>query len=259
MLQAVSHISGNLNRVRAPVTRLVPDPIEKLLRSCAQTLRPGHLLVIEGAETRSVLCVLRGWLSLSKCLPEGEVQIVDFALPGDIIETGAANGAVSSVSIEALTDVDVAVVPAPAWEAMTQGRPDLSRISSSIRAAACARRAERMLRLGRGRAVTRLAYALLELNIRLEAIGQAKSGRFHLPMNQRVLGDFVGLSSVHVCRTLGQLAGNGVIRVEGNMRVQILDSSALADLAGVDLQTLRNAILADTHLPKPAQANPAYA
>ena len=259
MSQAVSRTSGSLNRVHAPVTRLVPDPLEKMLRSCGRTARPGQLLVMAGAETDTVLCVLSGWLSLSKCLPDGEIQIVDFALPGEIVETGAAGGSVSAVNIEALTDASVAVMPAPTWAAMKRERPDLGRISSCIRAAARARSAERMLRLGRGRAVMRMAYALLELNIRLEAIGQSKAGRFHLPMNQRVLGDFVGLSSVHVCRTLGQLVENGIIGVQGHMTVQIREIDVLAEMAGVDLQTLQYGILADTDFIPPALACPAYA
>lgn len=217
------------------------------------------MFLMEGGETDAVICLLDGWLSLSKCLPEGDVQIVDLALPGEIIETGAACGSVSAVSIEALTDVSVAVVPASTWAAMTRQRPDLGRVFNSIQAAARARTAERMLRLGRGRAGMRIAYALLELNIRLQAIGQAKDGRLHLPMNQRVLGDFVGLSSVHVCRTLGQLVSSGAIVVEGQMTIQIQDIDVLADLAGADFLALQSEILADTDVVPPLLACPAYA
>ena len=259
MSQVINQISESLKRPHAPVAHLVSDPLERMLRSCVQTARPGQVLVMEGAETDSVLCVLSGWLSQSKCLPEGEIQIVDFGLPGDIVEAGATGGFVSAVNIEALTDAKVAVVPAPTWEAMKPSRPDLNRIISSIRAAARARLAERMLRLGRGRAVMRMAYALLELNVRLEAIGQATAGKFHLPMNQRVLGDFVGLSSVHVCRTLGQLVGSEVIEVEGHMTIQIRQIEVLADMAGVDLQTLQFEILGDADFIPTALASPAYA
>lgn len=259
MSQAVSQISEGLKRPHAAVAHQVADPLERMLRSCVQTARPGQVLVMEGAETNSVLCVLGGWLSQSKCLPEGEIQIVDFALPGDIVESGATGGSVSAVTIEALTDVKVAVVPAPTWEAMKRSRPDLGRVVSSIRAASRARLAERMLRLGRGRAVMRMAYALLELQVRLEAIGQSTAGRFHLPMNQRVLGDFIGLSSVHVCRTLGQLTGSGIIEMEGHMTIHIRQIEVLAEMAGVDPQTLQFEILGDTNFIPSALASPAYA
>ena len=222
------------------------DPLERMLKTSIQTASPGQFLLMEAEKTSSVLCLLSGWLSLSKCLPDGETQIIDFALPGEIIEAGASGGAISAVSIEALTDVSVAVVPVPVWEDMKRQRPDLCRISADIRAVARARTAGRMLRLGRGKAMMRLAYALLELNIRLEAIGQSTQGAFDIPMNQRVLGDFVGLSSVHVCRTLGQLVSNGIIRAEGHMKIEILKLDRLAELAGIDLQALRCEILVET-------------
>ena len=236
-----------------------PDPLEKMLRAHLRTFEPRQFVVMEGETTGAVLCVLDGWLSLSKCLPDGETQIVDLALPGEIIETGAAQGSVSPVSIEALANATVATIPAPSWEDMKRQRPDLARISRDIRAAARARAAGRMLRLGRGRAVMRLAYALLELNVRLAAIGQSKDGRFDIPMNQRVLGDFVGLTSVHVCRILRQLAGNGIIRVEGHMTIEILNPDHLAELAGVDLNSLPCEILADSDCRRTGAAHPARA
>jgi CRP/FNR family transcriptional regulator len=137
--------------------------------------------------------------------------------------------------------------------------PDLGRVVSSIRAAARARLAERMLRLGWRRAAMRMAYAPLEPHMRLEAIGQSESGRFHLPMNRRGLGDFVGLSSVHVCRILGELAGSGVIALEGHMTIFIHKIEVMAELVGVDLQTLKIAMLGDNDFIPPALANPAYA
>ncbi len=259
MSQAISQISAKQNGGGAPLSVHMSDPLERMLKTGNQTFRPGQHLLMEGDKSNSVLCLLNGWLSLSKCLPDGEAQIVDFALPGEIIETGAAEGSVSPISIEALTDVSVAVLPLTIWEDMKRQRPDLARISRNIRAAARARAAGRMLRLGRGRAAMRLAYALLELNIRLEAIGQSTERGFLIPMNQRVLGDFVGLSSVHVCRTMGQLVSRGIIRTGGHMSIEILEPDLLAEMAGVDPKVLRCEILADANHMSSPLAYPAYA
>lgn len=259
MSEAARQISGKQNGWDAHLSSCMPNPLERLLMTNVQTAAPGQFLLFEGDESNSVFCLLSGWLSLSKCLPDGETQIIDFALPGEIIETGGGDGSISAVSIEALTDVSVGSVPACDWDDIKRLRPDLARISRKISAAACARSAGRMLRLGRGRAEMRLAYALLEMNIRLEAIGQAVENRFHIPMNQRVLGDFVGLSSVHVCRILGQLVGKGIILTGGHMDIEILKPALLAELAGVDLDTLRCEILAETDHLSTKRAHPAYA
>ena len=242
MEQAVSRNLENQGRRQPSFKRQIPDPLERLLKTHIQTVRLGHFLLMDGDETNFVICLLSGWLSLSKCLPDGDVQIVDLALPGEIIEPGSRSGSVSPVSIEALTEVSVAIIPISTWEEMKCQRPDLGNVCQNIQAAAQTRVAERMLRLGRGNGAMRLTYALLELNMRLEAVGQSKDGRFRIPMNQRVLGDFVGLSSVHVCRTLGQLTNDGIVQAGGHMSIEILDIDRLAEMAGVDLPTLQGVV-----------------
>jgi CRP-like cAMP-binding protein len=240
MSQAVGHIFGA--RVEGVITahQGVSDQLEKTLRLHCRTIKPGRPIIIEGDRANTVLCVLSGWLSLSKSLPDGESQIVDLALQGEIIETG---GPVSSVTVEAVSQASVALVPVATWAAIKLQRPDLDQISKAIRAASRSRMAERMLRLGRGRAAMRMAYALLELNVRLEALGQAREGKYYIPMNQRILGDFVGLSSVHVCRTLGRLVSDGIIKVAGQMDIEILDFDALSEIAGIELISLQREII----------------
>lgn len=244
MLEAVSHIVEMPIKGHASLHHSAPDPLEKLLRAHVRTFKPGQFVIREGDETSSVICLLGGWLSLSKSLPDGETQIVDFALPGEIIETGITGKSLSVLNIEALTAASLAIVPVSVWDAMKHQRADLRGICDRVQAASRSRMAERMLRLGRGRAAMRMAYALLELNIRLGAIGQASGGKYCLPMNQRVLGDFIGLSSVHVCRTLGRLVDDGVIRVTGQMNIEILDVEKLTQMAGVDRDILQYEILA---------------
>lgn len=245
MQQAINRISGNQSDRGLRFNGLISDPLERLLKPHIQTVRPGQFLVMDGDETNFVFFLLRGWLSLSKCLPDGDALIVDLALPGEIIEAGAGCGLDSPVNIEALTEVSVAIVPTSAWEMSKRQRPDLRHVARTVQASARARIAERMLRLGRGTGAMRLAYALLELNTRLKAVGQSKGGKFEIPMNQRALGDFVGLSAVHVCRVLGHLAGAGIVRASGHMSIEILDMNGLAEIAGVDLQTLQGDLLAE--------------
>ena len=44
----------------------------------------------------------------------------------------------------------------------------------------------------------------------------------------------MGLSSVHVCRTLRRLERSGIIDVDDHIDVKILDIDALAELAQID-------------------------
>lgn len=100
-----------------------------------------------------------------------------------------------------------------------------------------------MLRLGKGSAENRLAYALTEFNLRLSAIGESRDGAFHLPLTQQLLGEYLGLSSVHVCRTMRRLIDRGVIEPGDHMEINIRDPRSLATIAGVDFDILRSQII----------------
>lgn len=204
----------------------------------------GANLLIEGDEAHSIILVQSGWLAASKSLPEGQRQIVEVILPGEIYDPVAADGNTSFVTLEALCDAKVMVIDRNIWARLLDDLPDLQRFAQCMAHAERTRQSERILRLGKASAETRIAYAMIELCIRMTAIGAvAKGGSFHVPLNQQQLSEITGLSSVHVCRTLRRLNRQGLITTDDHMDIKIHDSAMLADLAGVDLHTLRQAII----------------
>lgn len=209
-------------------------------------LRPfkaGSTLLLEGDESNAIFYVKSGWLTLSKSLENGQTQIIDFALPGDMVDPISADGVTVPFSVDVLTDAMVAIVPFQDWEAVQQEDPDLRRLAHTLDAAEQARRAERMLRLGKGTAEMRVAYALLEFCVRLGSACRSNDPTFHIPITQQQLGDFIGLSSVHVCRTMRRMARNHVVEMSDHMDIHVIDSSTLVELAGVDAETLEREIV----------------
>jgi CRP-like cAMP-binding protein len=221
-----------------------PDAdLPRALATQERSVSSGELLAMEGERSRAVICVLAGWLALGKSLSNGTRQIIDLGVPGDVLDPAASDGLSSALEIEALSDGSVALIPDAAWHGMKRDRPALHLAAAKIAAASQARRAQRMLRLGRGSAEMRLAYALLEICVRLSAVGATRDRRFHLPLTQQSLGDFAGLSSVHVCRTLRRMARRGLISVENHMDIRILDIDALAEIADIEPEALSREIL----------------
>lgn len=229
----------------------------KILKAHKRDFPAGAIAKAEGDGSAATYCVLSGWLTVSKSMPDGGRQIVDVILPGEIIDPSSANGHTSSVQVEALSRATVAIVPRGVWSRLKESDAAIGRIETVIAAAALSRMSERMLRLGKGSAESRIAYALIELCMRLAAIDEGNDCAFHLPMTQQVLGDFVGLSSVQVCRSIRRLRGDGVISVAGRMDIVIHDIPALAEIAGADLEKLRGEIIAvSAHPGSPAPYRP---
>ena len=191
-------------------------------------------LAEEGAPCGTVFIVLDGAIATIKALPGGGRQILDMLFAGDIADPASPSGSHATYSIETLGPATVAQLAQATWRGMRQAHPAVERLARRNAAASRARLAERMLRLGRGSARMRLAYALIELDLRLRAVGHASDEGCAMPLNQQDLGDFVGLSSVHVCRTLGRFVAEDIIEIEGHRRVRILKPAALAAIAEVD-------------------------
>lgn len=222
----------------------VDTNLERTVGQATRVLSKGTILAFEGDELHSLFSVKSGWLAAAKSLPEGERQILEFVLPGEFYDPIAADGHTSFVQLEALCDAVVAVIGATTWARLLNDLPDLRRSERLRDVAARARQSERMLRVGQSSAEVRIAYALIEFSMRMTDIGATdEDGGYHIPLGQQQLAEFTGLSSVHVCRTLRRLNRNGLITTGDHMDINIHDEAALADLAGVDLDALRQEII----------------
>jgi CRP-like cAMP-binding protein len=76
---------------------------------------------------------------------------------------------------------------------------------------------EWMIGIGRRSAESRIAHVLCEVLVRMRAVGLSNGDACELPVTQAELGDALGLSTVHVNRSLQELRGNGLITLRGSM------------------------------------------
>ncbi len=89
---------------------------------------------------------------------------------------------------------------------------------------------DRLASLGRTDAKSRIATLLLEILSRLRVTETQMTDTFELNLTQADIGDAVGLTKVHVNRTLKEMDGDGLIAREGRM-VRVLDEARMIDLA----------------------------
>lgn len=203
----------------------------------------GSILKLEGEQTSYIFVVVSGWLLTSKTLSDGHCQVIDVIVPGGILDTVSANLTTSALDVETLTDSSIALIPRRNWRRACEMHPELVELNHKVTGAALARISERVLRLGKAPAETMIAYVLCELCLRSSARGLVDGTKFHIPMTQQRLGDLCGLSAVHICRTLRRLGRNDVLSVTDHMDIVIHDMDAMARIADIDIETLRDAII----------------
>lgn len=230
-----------------PVPRLAwcPGLRDQKLRAevmrSARTYRAGETITSEGGNTAPLLFILDGWVASWKMLWDGRRQIIDVALPLDVLTPLSACGKRAWCGLDALT-ISVVAAPSMPLVSLEVPAPLLSQGLGPSIAAARARQAERILRIGQGSAYERVGYVLLELFVRLSAIGRANGNRFRVSMTQQRIGEYIGLSSVHVCRVLSRLCADGIIS-HRDEEIEVLELDALAEIADVNLGHFRERIL----------------
>jgi CRP-like cAMP-binding protein len=132
-------------------------------------------------------------------------------IPGDALDFQNLFLDVSDHSVQTLTRAEAAFVPIRDLQVLARERPAVGHaILVKILVEASIFR-EWVLNVGRRDSKMRVAHLLCELGVRLDAEGLTEDYAYELPMTQEQLADAVGLTSVHVNRTLKALEAEGLI------------------------------------------------
>lgn len=179
---------------------------------------PGEELCTHGEAAALPRLIVSGWGCRMRVLADGRRQIFNFLIPGDFICLSSRADSTATLTTAALTALTTTA--AGALTAVLQA--GLQTPSGLAAALLDAERAEEnmlfdhLVRLGQLTAYERTAHLLLELQERMSAAGLGDH-RFPLPLTQELLADALGLSLVHVNRTLKQLRRDRLLILTSGM------------------------------------------
>ncbi|ALH79810.1 hypothetical protein AN936_05360 [Sphingopyxis macrogoltabida] len=195
-----------------------------------KTLEPNDHILREGERAEICPVLLSGFAYRQKISADGGRQIVALKIPGDPLDFQSLYLDRADHNLQALTKVELAIFALKDLENLVAPRPGLARaVLVDILIEASIGR-EWLLNIGRRNALTRLAHLLCELLYRVEQIAGETIGNFELPLTQEQLADLLGLTPVHINRTLRELEKEGAIR-RVSRRVSIADIATLHRIA----------------------------
>jgi len=202
---------------------------KRVLRAAATRIKdfePNQDLVSDGDRPADCKVILNGFACTYKLLPDGRRQIMSFQIPGDICDLHGFFLGEMDHNIGTLTAGRVAIIPHEVLRDLTEAYPRIARaLSQSMLLEAAIFRAW-MVGIGRRSAYTRIAHLLCEMWLRLQAIGLVQDGSYDLPVTQARLGDALGLTNVHVSRSLRRLQAEGLATMRGG-KVTLNDPAGL--------------------------------
>jgi CRP-like cAMP-binding protein len=204
-----------------------------LLLSQTSAVAAGGDLVRQDEPQPTVFFLLEGFACRHKQLEDGRRQILSFLLPGDGFDVGVSMLPRRDHTVTTLSTCAFARTTDTALEHLAQQYP---RIRAALRWATLTEEAvarEWVVNVGRRNALERTAHLFCEMYHRMEAIGRVNGTTCELPLTQTDLGDTLGLSTVHVNRTLQELRARKLIAF-GDKRLTILDLPRLEEIALFD-------------------------
>jgi CRP-like cAMP-binding protein len=196
-----------------------------------ETVEADTDLVREGERVDWVSVVLDGMLCRYHVLENGRRQISAFLVPGDMCDLHGFLLKEMDHSVGALAPSRIARIPRSVMMEVTDRHPTLARAFwwSTLVDEAVLR--QWIVNVGRRTAFERTAHLVWELFLRMDVVGRTADFSCRFPLTQQELADTLGMSIVHINRTLQRLRGEGALSI-GNGFLTVRDADRLQAIAG---------------------------
>jgi CRP/FNR family transcriptional regulator len=197
--------------------------------STPQALKANEKLGAVVGSAEAVYRLRAGWACQFRELPNGDRVIVDVYIPGDIIALDAVLHTRPLGEVLTLCAVTIEEVPrTDALMRLMAYRPTALYVAWLL--GQRQRRADRLLvAISSLDARGRLAMMVLEFYTRLRRRRLISGWTYNLPLTQVQMGNYLGLTVVHINRTVRSLRDERIVSLEKNC-VTILDFERLTGL-----------------------------
>lgn len=200
--------------------------LEKIVTNIV--VRAGASIFDEGEAATHRYNLTSGCIRIYKLLGDGRRQIIGFLFPGDFL--GLAIEDEYAYGAEAVVESHLCRFPQRDLEDLISRYPALEKRLLGVTKHELSIAQEQMVLLGRKSAEEKVVTMLLTFSKRAKHRGQPENPVF-LPMTRADLGDYLGLTTETVSRTMTQLKTKGVIHLERNSYISLIDMEKVDEMA----------------------------
>ena len=190
-------------------------------------------IVSPGDTTECATLVVAGLVGRFGVVIDGRRQITALHVAGEMCDLHSVVTPDVSWALQALSPAAILRVPHRELRRVAGAHPRIAEAfwrDCSVDASVLA---QWVVNVGRRDARARMAHLFCEMGIRMENAGLGERTRFRLDATQAQLGDALGLTSVHVNRTLTGFRESGVLQMRGR-EIHVLDWDELARIGDCD-------------------------
>lgn len=231
-------IESHLKKLRARDT--ISQDEEAAIRAAIVEVReyPEDVEVVHhGQYVTEAMMLLEGWMARTKNMADGQQQISELQFSGDFLDLHGFTLKRLDHNVTTITPSRVAVVSHEDFAALIERFPHLGRVYWLMNNIDASIHREWTASLGQRSALKRMAHLFCEIYERLNLVGQTTGSSYDFPLTQQELAECLGLTPVHVNRTLQALRKQKVVEVARG-RVTIPDLKALQAVGEFDPEYL---------------------
>lgn len=203
------------------------DRLEKLPNQYVHKfkIKKGDPIFHSGDDIHSIYNMKIGFAKVEYALPNGQHQINQFAIPGDLLGLDGIADGKHHLDAYALSDGEVCGISFSQLKNIMKLDSDISSLIERSMSEALNSTQEHIFSLGTHGAEEKLAYFLIDYRNRLSRLS-LRTDTLRLPMSREDLRSYLGVTIETLSRSFTYLENNGFIRVK-NREIIFIDSTGL--------------------------------
>jgi CRP-like cAMP-binding protein len=220
---------------------ILPLVEREVLFSTASALKyaeNGTTLTHQDAAALDLLILCSGMAKAVRTLEDGTQQIMSVFVAGDTFNAADMAFGSTRAAIQSLSPVVYLSIGRTHLDRLMFDHPRIGRAIWQEMAAHAAIQQEWAISLGRRMAQRRLAHFLCEISFRIGQSQGSDAVQMNFPLSQRDLADILGLSVVHINRSLQKMRHSGLIELR-RKTLTLRDKGRLYKLGDFDSGYLR--------------------
>ncbi len=215
---------------------LSPEELEKLEKSIDKTIKVLKKQPVYKANDASngIYAIKSGAAKTSIINADGQEQILEFHLPGDVLGFDAFATNSHSCDVTALEDTLLCRIPNKVFDSLCENLSGFRKVMHQQIGKEISHNQKLLFSLGQLATEERLASYLVQLANHFQSRGFSKM-EFILPMSRQDLSNYLGMAVETLSRVITRLSKQGLIKIE-QRNVIISDFSKLETLAHVSCE-----------------------
>ena len=198
-----------------------------------QRFQAGAYIIREGELTENIHFLSKGWACRYATTRDGRRQISAVLLPEDICNLDTLMVERLNYGVQMLTAGTVLSIPRDRALALAGIYPGIACSFTWFGIIENTVLTQNALCLGRQSARERTAHLFCELAVRLGFTDKEGAIDFNFPLTQAQMADMLGMTAIHLNRTLRQLRAEGLLNL-ARKTIEIVDIAALREVAAFD-------------------------